>query len=590
MRTTWGLSARPSRRALISIGLVVACLIGLSVWRLQGDAKAQDSSLIVTATRGPIVVTVGGVGQIVDGLWMPSASSNTSASGSSASAPSNTVVAGASGTVARVLVATGQQVAAGQAIAVIDDTGTAARAASQAGTDLQTALLELPPSTRGGAIRIAERNVALAKQRLARVRGPAHPADLSTAHADVQKALADLAALLRPPLGPTAEAITAARTAVSLAEQRLEKLTGPRDPVAVATAKAELAKAEADLEALVRSDRIQPVTKAEIDSGRAAIAAARLKLAKVQGPPDPTDVSAVQLELERARAELATLLRPPVAPSKEAIAAAQRALAAAKAKRKRVQGGVPPADVTAARLDLLRATSELRTLRITMRRAASGSPSPTADLPVRLGLLKIQSAQNRVAAAHAAEALLEVYSPWAGTVSAVLVTPGAHVDPTTPIAAVADLDNLAVNVNLSEFDVAEVKVGMHAVVSVDALGGELFPGTVAQVAYTGSNTSGVVTYPVSVALEDTEGLKPGMNTSVRITVAKKANVVRVPLEAVRTDDQDRAFVTVLDESGQETEVQVTTGLESNEQVEIVKGIEAGARVVLPDPAAAQEGA
>src|SRR3989304_3034370 len=73
VRTTWGLRARPSRRALIWFAVVAAVIAGLSAWRLQGSAEAQASESVATATRGPIVVTVGGVGQIVDGLWGPRA-------------------------------------------------------------------------------------------------------------------------------------------------------------------------------------------------------------------------------------------------------------------------------------------------------------------------------------------------------------------------------------------------------------------------------------------------------------------------------------------------------------------------------------
>jgi hypothetical protein len=45
---------------------------------------------------------------------------------------------------------------------------------------------------------------------------------------------------------------------------------------------------------------------------------------------------------------------------------------------------------------------------------------------------------------------------------------------------------------------------------------------------------------------------------------------------------------VLDESGQETEVEVETGLETNERIEIVSGLDAGARVVLPETTAVEE--
>jgi RND family efflux transporter MFP subunit len=581
VRAIWGLNARPSRRALIWFAVVAAVVTGLAFWRLQGNAEAQASQSIATATRGPIVVTVGGVGQIVDGLSGQRASSG-------ASTPANAVYPSASGTVANILVAPGQQVAAGQTLAVVDDGGTAASAAAQAQIDLETALLELPPSARTGALGIALANVSLAGQRLALARGPASRSDMSAADAEVAKARAELAALLRPAQAPTAESLTAARSAVSVAEQRLARLNGPPDPVAVATAEAEVKKAEADLEALVRSDRTQPVTQKEIDAARAAIAAAKARLAKLLGPPDPADVSAAQLELDRARAELAALLRPATSPSPEAVAAAEQALEAAKQKRIRLRQGSTQADVTAAQLELLRAHADLRILRIAVRKASNGSSSSTADVPVRLGLLKIQGAQNRLAASRAAQSQLDVTSPWSGTISAVYVAEGARVDATTPVASVSDLDNLAVNVNLSEFDVAQVEEGMRTVVSVDALGGETFSGTVESVALAGLDTGGIVTFPVLVSLGDSEDLKPGMNTSVRIIVAKKSNVVRVPLEAVTTNDEDQAFVTVLDESGQETEVEVETGLENNERIEIVSGLKAGVRVVLPEATAAAE--
>ena len=578
MRTTWGLRARPLRRAFITLAVVAAAVVALSVWRLQGNAEAQASQSLATATRGPIVVTVGGVGQIVDGL------SGQSSSGSSG--PANAIFPITSGTISDVLVAPGQNVEAGQALAVIDDGGIADSAAAQAQIDLETALLELPPSARTGALGIALASVTLAKQRLALARGPASRADLRIADADVARARAELAALLRPAQAPTAEALTAARTAVRVAEQSLARLTGPPDPVAVATAEAEVKKAEADLEALVRSDRTQPVTKREIDAAKAAIEAAKARLAKLL-QPDTAAISTAELELDRARAELAGLLRPAQPPSPEAVDAAEQALAAAQENRKRLRQGSTQADVTSAQLELLRARADLRTLRTAMRKASSGG-SATADVPVRLGLLKIQGAQNRLSAARAAQGQLEVTSPWSGTVSAVFVARGARVDATTPIASVSDLDNLAVSVNLSEFDVAQVEQGMHANVSVDALGGETFSGTVEFVALTGTDTGGVITFPVRIGLEDSEGLKPGMNTSVRIVVAKKADVVRVPLEAVTTNDEDQAFVTVLDESGQEVEVDVETGLETAERVEIVSGLKAGARVVLPEVAAAAE--
>ena len=57
-------------------------------------------------------------------------------------------------------------------------------------------------------------------------------------------------------------------------------------------------------------------------------------------------------------------------------------------------------------------------------------------------------------------------------------------------------------------------------------------------------------------------------------------MVRVPLEAVTRDDEDRPIVTVLTKSDQTVLRRVTLGLANNKQVEIVKNLSAGDRVVL----------
>jgi HlyD family secretion protein len=99
-------------------------------------------------------------------------------------------------------------------------------------------------------------------------------------------------------------------------------------------------------------------------------------------------------------------------------------------------------------------------------------------------------------------------------------------------------------------------------------------------ALTGSNASGVVTFPVRVAIADAPGLRPGMNVSVRIIVAKRQNVVQIPLEAVSRNEEDQPIVNVVDAAGQESPRAVKLGLASNKNVEIVKGLRVGDHVAL----------
>jgi HlyD family secretion protein len=132
-----------------------------------------------------------------------------------------------------------------------------------------------------------------------------------------------------------------------------------------------------------------------------------------------------------------------------------------------------------------------------------------------------------------------------------------------------------------------VRRGLKADVRVDALGGESYAGRVLYASETGVESNGIVNFPVQVALEETAKLKPGMNVSVIITVAKKSNVVQVPLEAVNEDGEEPT-VTVLDSAGEATLRTVQLGLANNKNVEILKGLREGERVELLTVAAGEE--
>jgi HlyD family secretion protein len=439
----------------------------------------------------------------------------------------------------------------------------------RAEADLET-LLGGTPAERAERIRIARQAVQVAQDSLNRTLAPADAADVSAASAELKKAEADLALLLRPPDSPLPEEVAAAQRAVTVARQNLEdaKSAVPEDPVAIRDAQLALDKAQADLAVLLRPPK-GPLPE-EIASARQTVDAARAKLNKLLAPPNPADVRAARLELERANAELRKLV---TGPSRVALAAARQAVDAARAKLKQLLAGPLTADVAASRLDVRRAQAELSVLRI------RGGPGAAGD--ISLAQLKVDAARIRLAVARVNRRLLTVRAPSAGTVTALLTTRGAPVDTSTPLVTVADLHRLAVSVDLSEFDVAKVRPGLRAVVGVDALGGKSFPGIVLFAAPTGNDNGGVVTFPVRVGLSHAEGLRPGMNVSVRITVARRHGVLQVPLEAV-TQDGGESTVTVIDESGNESARTVKLGLANNKSVQIVKGLRAGERVVLPE--------
>lgn len=105
-----------------------------------------------------------------------------------------------------------------------------------------------------------------------------------------------------------------------------------------------------------------------------------------------------------------------------------------------------------------------------------------------------------------------------------------------------DLRQMRIHTNVSEADVGLIRPGQVARFLVDAYPEREFEGKVEQFRLNSTSTQGVVTYPIVVAVDNTEELlKPGMTAQVRIVVASKTDVVRIPTAALRfkPDDDDK---------------------------------------------------
>jgi HlyD family secretion protein len=630
------------RRPAAVVAALVAVLVLFAVLKSAGGATAAEAS-VATASRGELVVTVGGVGRIVQanasGSVVLAASSGSSSSASSSSSsggsPSNAsarpdaVFPRATGRLSRYLVEPGQDVREGQTLAVLDDGQASAAALAQARSDLALAQLELrqkrtsdplkgirampaelaagelavvsaqerlahllagprpadialatfdvrraqadletlrrgSPRERAALIALAERNVKLAKQKLERVRSP-DPATLAMAESDLKRAEAAYATLTQ---GPAPRAIEALRARISAADNKRRSASTEYDAY---TAQQEHAQAVQELETLLR-----PPSAQELAAARAAVEAARRNVEKVI-TPSPEVLTAAEIEVDRAEADLRLLKQ---GPSPAAFAAAQQAIVSAQVKLAQLMGPPLATDVALARFELGRTRADLAVLR------ARGGPGSATD--VEFARLKVAAAQARLASSRLSNQLLTVTAPSAGTVTGLHAAVGAPVDSTTPVVSVAGLDNLAVVVDLSEFDVAQVEPEMEAVVSVDALGGEEFEGEVQFASLTGNDANGVVSFPVVIQLGEAEGLRPGMNVSVEIVIEEKANVLQVPLEAISTDDEDKSFATVLRPDGETVVRPLKLGLANNSHVEIIEGLFVGEKVVLAEPVGGEE--
>lgn len=142
-------------------------------------------------------------------------------------------------------------------------------------------------------------------------------------------------------------------------------------------------------------------------------------------------------------------------------------------------------------------------------------------------------------------------------------------------AVLSDLSSMQLVVALSESEIASVKIGQTATVTIEALEGRKLAAHVVSVATLPTSSSGVVSYDVTFQLDqEASGLKPGMSATAEVVV-KQAEGVNVPTSAI-----SGGAVTVL-RNGKQVSQSVVTGLAGASSTIVLSGVRAGEKVVLP---------
>ncbi len=144
---------------------------------------------------------------------------------------------------------------------------------------------------------------------------------------------------------------------------------------------------------------------------------------------------------------------------------------------------------------------------------------------------------------------------------------------------IVDLSKLQVTVTISEVDIAKLKVGQTAEMTLDALSGKTYQAQVMTVSPVGTVTSGVVNYTVTLALANADGsIMPGMTSSLDIQVDRRDNVLMLPTRAVKTQGNQK--VVTVQVNGKSTAKAVNTGLSNDSYIEITNGLQEGEVVVM----------
>ncbi|HSB89374.1 MAG TPA: efflux RND transporter periplasmic adaptor subunit [Anaerolineales bacterium] len=199
----------------------------------------------------------------------------------------------------------------------------------------------------------------------------------------------------------------------------------------------------------------------------------------------------------------------------------------------------------------------------------------------------IAAAEARVAAAQATLENAWIAAPFDGTITRVDVKPGDQVAPGSVAFEMADLRRMLVDVEVSEIDINRVQVGQPVTLTFDAILDRTYTGHVIEVGLVGVEVQGVVNFPVTVELDDSDALvRPGLTAAVNLVVDQIEEALLVPNRAVRVRDGDRVVYVL--RNGQPTAVPIQLGVSSDTDSQVLGGDVAAGDLVLLNPPAVFE--
>lgn len=347
--------------------------------------------------------------------------------------------------------------------------------------------------------------------------------------------------------------------------------------LAVETAKTDLASAE--------KERAYNLARARLNLQQEQIA-----LDKLKNYNATADLAVVEADLEKATLELqaaqgqydAVSHVPNIAMRPEAEALRQATLGYARAQAAYDQAGQQAAQRV---YDTRSQQARLELSQLEVERLETGV-DPRLHQTVAKAELELADLQAQIT-----DTL--ILAPFDGEVTAVSTAAGKAVEGFKPIIVVANPAELEVTAELSADEMRELSEGQEATVTPMEYPGQELPATIYSLPYpygSGGSASGLdeedrTTHlqvdfgDLAPALSGGKGIEPGDLVRVTVKLEQKENVLWLPPAAIRTFE-GRKFVVVQEGVGQRR-LDVTLGIESEDRVEIVDGLEEGQIVVGP---------
>lgn len=180
-----------------------------------------------------------------------------------------------------------------------------------------------------------------------------------------------------------------------------------------------------------------------------------------------------------------------------------------------------------------------------------------------------------------------ITSPISGTVIDKNYNAGENIETGQTLCSIYDLSYLTLTLNVDELDISNIQVGQQVLITAEAVEGRTYTGVVTKVSVAGTSSSGTTTYPVTIRIDETDGLLPGMNVDATITLDSASGVLAIPSAAfnrgntvlVTANSPSAANGTLMEGIGGDGEqyysVPVEVGVSDDSYIEIISGLQEG---------------
>ena len=204
---------------------------------------------------------------------------------------------------------------------------------------------------------------------------------------------------------------------------------------------------------------------------------------------------------------------------------------------------------------------------------------------------RIAQTEEKITEAEESRSDYSVTAEISGKVISVGVRAGEspRMEGTTAVT-IYNMDTMTITANIDELDIDKIEMGMDVTI-VASSGEKTYQGTVTEISYEATNSSGVAYFPITIEIDSAGELSAGVNVSYYISTGDDEEGVLVPLSALKSTDEGTCVFVKADtrpdnaidlEDGVVPDgfyaVPVEVGATNSQYARIVSGVEADTEV------------